>query len=111
MRKYTQAVTVGNIVKHRIEEEIQKRNKSPSETSQDAVAGTDVGDDIQDEEGEDTAGENKIDSNSAATPALETISSEAERMEIGGSGGVNSKSKNEYYFSDDSTAASSPQPK
>ena len=44
MRKYTQAVTVGTIVKHRIEEEIQKRNKSPSETSLDAVAGTDAGD-------------------------------------------------------------------
>lgn len=95
-------------MKHRIEEEIQKRNKSPSETSQDAVAGTDVGD-IQDEECEDTEREVKNDASSAATPALETISSEAERIDI--SSGANTKSKNEYYFSDDSTAASSPQPK
>jgi hypothetical protein len=110
MRKYTQAITVGNIVKHRIEEEISKRQKSPSETSLDAVAGTDVGDD-QDEEGEEGGGEIKNENaSSAATPALETISSEAERLEI--SGGMTSKrSKNDYYFSDDSTAASSPQPK
>jgi hypothetical protein len=107
MRKYTQAITVGNIVKHRIEEEISKRQKSPSETSLDAVAGTDVGDDQDEEGGGETKNEN---ASSAATPALETISSEAERLEI--SGGMTSKrSKNDYYFSDDSTDASSPQPK
>lgn len=110
MKKYTQAVTVGTIVKHRIEEEIQKRNKSPSETSLDAVAGTDAGD-AQDEI-EDTASDAKRDNaGSAATPALETISSEAERLEISGGGGGAKRSKNDYYFSDDSTAASSPRPK
>ena len=75
MRKYSQAVTVGSIVKHRIEEEINKRQKSPSETSQDAVAGTDVGDVQDDEEGEDIG-------SSAAIPAAEAISSEAEKLEM-----------------------------
>lgn len=103
MKKYTQAITVGNIVKHRIEEEIQKRNKSPSETSMDAVAGTDVGDAQEMDSKLDNA-------SSAATPVLETISSEAEKLDIGG-GATSQRSKNEYYFSDDSTAASSPQPK
>lgn len=99
MRKYSQAVTVGSIVKHRIEEEINKRQKSPSETSQDAVAGTDVGDVQDDEEGEDIG-------SSAAIPAAETISSEAEKLEISGDAKTKRSKDN-----DDSMAVSSTQPK
>lgn len=108
---------MGNIVKHKIEEEIQKRQQAdktaPSDASLDAVAGTDVGDDPE-EEGEGGKAQNANDNASAnMTPALETISSEAERMEIGSGsgGGVRSlRSKNDYYFSDDSTVAT-PQPR
>jgi hypothetical protein len=105
MRTVTQAVTVGNIVKHRIEEELHKRQAertSPSDGSLGAVAPTDVADELSVEEpAEDqTEPENEA----RVTPTLETISSEAERLEISG-GGHSKRSKNDYYFSDDSTAA------
>ena len=108
---------MGNIYKHKIEEEIQKRQQAdktaPSDASLDAVAGTDVGDD-QEEEGDVGRAQETNDNSSAnMTPALETISSEAERLEIGsgGGGGARSlRSKNDYYFSDDSTVAT-PQPR
>ena len=121
MKKYTQAITVGNILKHKIEEEIHKRNNnnnnqsSNEESSLDAVAGTDVGDDQDDVLGEGEESNNTQTKNStSAPPALDTISSEVEKMGVSGSGGAlsstKSSPKNDYYLSDDSTAGSSAQP-
>ena len=118
MKKYTQAITVGNILKHKIEEEIHKRNNnnnqsSNEESSLDAVAGTDVGDDQEDdvlgegEEGEES-NNTQTKNTTSAPPALDTISSEVEKMGVSGSGGAlsstKSSPKNDYYLSDDSTA-------
>jgi len=121
MKKYTQAITVGNILKHKIEEEIHKRNNnnnnqsSNEESSLDAVAGTDVGDDQDDVLGEGEESNNtQTKNNTSAPPALDTISSEVEKMGVSGGGGglssTKSSSKNDYYLSDDSTAGSSAQP-
>ncbi|KAL3793220.1 hypothetical protein HJC23_000762 [Cyclotella cryptica] len=119
-RRLKSAIIVGNIVKHKIEEEIHKRQQgdkmAPSDASLDAVAGTDVGDDQEDDREDGTAQDPNDNASANMAPALETISSEAERMEIssgggGGSGAVHSlRSKNDFYFSDDSTVAT-PQPR
>ena len=112
-RRLKSAIVVGNLVKHKIEEEIQKRQqgdkKASSDASLDAVAGTDVGDD-QEEDGEDGKEQDIDNASATVTPALETISSEAERMEIDGAAVHSLRSKNDFYFSDDSTAAT-PQPR
>lgn len=115
MKKYTQAIAAGSILKHKIEEEIHKRNnnnQSPTEESSlDAVAGTDVGDNQDDVTEERDAQIKNGTSASSTAPALDTISSEVEKMGISG-GGVSTKSyKNDYYLSDDSTSGSSAKPK
>lgn len=106
------ALTVRNIVRHKIEEEIHKhqhnqnKQKTDSDTSADAVGGEDVAEEDDDET--EGGGAKSLDGVGGGTPpALETEPSRDDDLSgsVPASGKSAGSGRGEHYFSDDSTAA------
>jgi len=106
------ALTVRNIVRHKIEEEIHKhqhnqnKQKTDSDTSADAVGGEDVAEEDDDET--EGGGAKSVDGHGGGTPpALETEPSRDDDQSgsVPASGKSAGSGRGEHYFSDDSTAA------
>ncbi len=104
------ALTVRDIVRHRIEEEIHKhqhnqnKQKTDSDTSADAVGGEDV---AEEDDDETEGGAKSMEGGKLAPPALETEPSRDDDHSgsVPASGKSAGSGRGEHYFSDDSTAA------
>ncbi|KAL7467009.1 hypothetical protein ACHAXS_007276 [Conticribra weissflogii] len=104
------ALTVRDIVRHRIEEEIHKhqhnqnKQKTDSDTSADAVGGEDV---AEEDDDETEGGAKSMEGGKLSPPALETEPSRDDDHSgsVPASGKSAASGRGEHYFSDDSTAA------